>query len=155
MMAHALRIHNYEPPAQTPPPQEIPSAGAARGSPLPQEERGTHSQDEVSTRSSSSLSRHLQQPLKCEYNPPPCMHYYRREDQEGKRRWSPSREASSSPSLRGRRREQDCHARRKTHKEHWISTPSSPSSKGSSSSLSYILDEYAPVGHQQPPTEKA
>ena len=30
MMAHALRIHNYEPPAQIPPPQEVPNAGAAR-----------------------------------------------------------------------------------------------------------------------------
>ena len=54
MMAHALRIHNYEPPAQIPPPQEVPKAGAGRGSPLPlRVERGHHSQDEGSARSSS------------------------------------------------------------------------------------------------------
>ena len=57
MMAHALRIHNYEPPAQIPPPQEVPNAGAGRGSPLPRVERGPHSQDEGSARSSSSPSR--------------------------------------------------------------------------------------------------
>ena len=34
MMTHALRIHNYEPPAQIPPPQEVPNEDAARGSPL-------------------------------------------------------------------------------------------------------------------------
>ena len=38
MMAHALRIHNYEPPAQIPPPQEVPNADAARGSPIPRVE---------------------------------------------------------------------------------------------------------------------
>ena len=57
MMAHALRIHNNEPPAQIPPPQEVPDVGVARGSPLLQAEQGNHSQDEVSTRSSSSPSR--------------------------------------------------------------------------------------------------
>ena len=117
----------------------------ARGSPLLQAKQGTHSQDEVSTRSSSSPSRCPQQSLEREDNPPPCMHYYRPEEQEGKQRRSPSRKASSSPSLRGRRREQDCHARRKTHKERQVSLPSSPSSKGSSSSLSYSTDEYAPT----------
>ena len=148
-MAHALRIHNCEPPAQIPPPQENPNADAARGSPLPRVQWETHSQDEGSTRSSSSPSRHPQQPLECEDNPPPCMHYYRQEEQEGKRQRSPSCEASFSPSMRGRRKEQDCHARRKAHKERRISLPSSPFSKVSSSSLSYSLDEYAPIRHQR------
>ena len=38
MMAHTLRIHNYEPPAQIPPPQEVPNADAERGSHLPRVE---------------------------------------------------------------------------------------------------------------------
>ena len=105
MMAHALRIHNYEPPAQIPPPQEVPNAGAGRGSPLPRVERGPHSQDEGSARSSSSPSRRPRRPLERETNSPPRMHYHRHEEKEGKRRRSPSREASSSPSTRGRRRE--------------------------------------------------
>ena len=59
MMAHALRIQNYEPPVQIPPPQVVPSAGAARGSPLLQVVRGTYYQDKVSIGCSSSLSKRL------------------------------------------------------------------------------------------------
>ena len=43
MMARVLRIQNYEPPMQICPLQEVPSMGAARGSPLLEVEWGTHS----------------------------------------------------------------------------------------------------------------
>ena len=58
MMAHALKLLTYEPPAHISPPHEGISADERREISLPQENRGTLPQVEIFEGSSSSLSRH-------------------------------------------------------------------------------------------------
>ncbi|MCO5548399.1 hypothetical protein L7F22_001856 [Adiantum nelumboides] len=77
------------------------------------------------------------------------MHSSRLHESKGKRKWSPSREVSSSLSLRGRKRERDCP--RRSYKDRRTPSPSNSPSKGSSfSSSSTSNDGYSsPIHHKR------
>ncbi|MCO5579897.1 hypothetical protein L7F22_033762 [Adiantum nelumboides] len=133
MMAHVLRLMDYETPAQIPPIQEVPSGGHGGNVHLPPPEREDHSQDDSSSRRSSSPLRKPRRPLERESNLPRQGHFQRMQGSEGKRRRSPSREVSSSPLERGRKRERDRRSR-KSYKTRRTPSPSDSPSSGSSPS---------------------
>ena len=134
MMAHALSLSPYETPAPNPiPSRDVP--GSMEGK-VTSKEREEHSQDDSSKSRSGSPSRRTRKPLEREsYLPKNTSSPRVQVRGDGKRRRSPSREVSSSPSSRGRKRERDRYPR-KSYKSRRTPSPSSPSSKGSSSSSS-------------------
>ncbi|MCO5573570.1 hypothetical protein L7F22_027342 [Adiantum nelumboides] len=138
MRAHGLQLLNYEPPTQDPSFQEASNEGNAR------EERGAHSQDDASSGRSRSPSRRIRRPLEREDN----SLRYEVQESESKRRRSPSREVSSSPSLRGRKREREHHARRR-YKPKWTLSLSSSPSKRSIFSSSSSSDGYSSKSHHK------
>ncbi|MCO5564538.1 hypothetical protein L7F22_018200 [Adiantum nelumboides] len=138
MRAHGLQLLNYEPPTQDPSFQEASNEGNAR------EERGAHSQDDASSGRSRSPSRRIRRPLEREDN----SLRNRVQESGSKRRRSPSREVSSSPSLRGRKRERERHARRR-YKPKWTPSLSSSPSKRSSFSSSSSSDGYSSKSHHK------
>ncbi|MCO5563733.1 hypothetical protein L7F22_017380 [Adiantum nelumboides] len=138
MRAHGLQLLNYEPPTQDPSFQEASNEGNAR------EERGAHSQDDASSGRSRSPSRKIRRPLEREDN----SLRYEVQESRSKRRRSPSREVSSSPSLRGQKREREHHARRR-YKPKWTPSLSSSPSKRSSFSSSSSCDGYSSKSHHK------
>ncbi|MCO5579768.1 hypothetical protein L7F22_033629 [Adiantum nelumboides] len=138
MRAHGLQLLNYEPPTQDPTFQKVSNEGNAR------EERGAHFQDDASSGRSRSPSRRIRRPLEREDN----SLRYEVQESGSKRRRSPSREVSSSPSLRGRKREREHHARRR-YKPKRTPSPSSSPSKESSLSSSSSSDGYSSKSHHK------
>ncbi|MCO5553384.1 hypothetical protein L7F22_006905 [Adiantum nelumboides] len=138
MRAHGLQLLNYEPPTQDPSFQEASNEGNAR------EERGAHFQNDASSGRSRSPSRRIRRPLEREDN----SLRYEVQESESKCRRSPSCEVSSSPSLRGRKREREHHARRR-YKPKQTPSPSSSPSKGSSLSSSSSSDGYSSKSHHK------
>ncbi|MCO5569291.1 hypothetical protein L7F22_023003 [Adiantum nelumboides] len=108
------------------------------------EERGAHSQDDASSGRSRSPSRKIERPLEREDN----SLRYEVQESESKHRRSPSHEVSSSPSLRGQKREREHHARRH-YKPKRTPSPSSSPSKGSSLSSSSSSDGYSSKSHHK------
>ncbi|MCO5607167.1 hypothetical protein L7F22_061360 [Adiantum nelumboides] len=136
--AHGLQLLNYEPPTQNPSFQEASNEGNAR------EEHGAHSQDDASSGRSRSPSRRIRRPLERE----DTSLRYEVQESGSKRIRSPSREVSSSPSLRGQKREREHHARRR-YKPKWTLSLSSSPSKRSYFSSSSSSDGYSSKSHHK------
>ena len=147
MMAHALRISNYEPPRHVSPPLEGMSADDGRKEPLPHGKQVT--QEHPSDGSSSSPSRRPRRPLERHQSPSSRRQSSRQEEREPKRRRSSSREVSSSSSPRGRKRERERRPRKRGYRSRRTPSPSSPSPHGSYSSSSFSTDESTPNRHKR------